>query len=72
LSDIDTPHETLLAEAVDVFQEALLRALKPPRGPILIPRDTHGVIRTNINYPDRPTSAHKCGALLSSPGTTPP
>jgi hypothetical protein len=29
LSDIDTPHETLLAEAVNVLQEALLRELKP-------------------------------------------
>jgi hypothetical protein len=32
LSDIDTPHETLLAEAVNVLQEALLSGLKP-RGP---------------------------------------
>jgi hypothetical protein len=35
LSDIDTPHETLLAEAVNVLQERLLRESKP-RGPILM------------------------------------
>jgi hypothetical protein len=29
LSDIDTPHETLLAEAVNVLQLALLSVLKP-------------------------------------------